>query len=424
VILYFPGPKSFTGEDVLELHLHGGPAIIKAVLSSLPRCAPRTIPAEPGDFTRRAFYNSRLTLPQIEALSQTLTAETEQQRLSSIRSTTSASALTNLYESWRTLLLSARGELEALIDFSEDQLDPNAPSKLLHNVRNEVSQLRELMKQHATNAMKGELMRSGISLAMFGAPNAGKSSLLNRIVGREAVIVNAIPGTTRDVVDLHVDIEGWMVVIGDTAGLRLTASDAVEEEGIRRARQRVLDADVVVLLASLEPELVITDETVELAREALEAGKQIIVVVNKLDKLGCVVLPEHVIQSVQTHLPTISKSRIFGLSCTSRDASHGQSIQSFMKGLAAVFSEMTTLEESSEAIGATMRQKILVDECVYHLEEFLKMCKETDNEPDSDMDVVIHAEVLRRAADCLSRITGRGAGAGDVEEVLGVVFER
>ncbi|EPS41072.1 hypothetical protein H072_5036 [Dactylellina haptotyla CBS 200.50] len=468
LLLYFPSPNSFTGEDILELHLHGGPAVLKSVLSALPKCAstlpsyyktptkPQILPAEPGEFTKRAFYNSRLSLPQIEALSDLLSAETEHQRLLSVRtSTAGADSLSALYTKWHALLLSARGELEALIDFSEDQQFEETPAILLRNVTRQVKELRWQMGVYLSNAVKGELLRNGINLALLGAPNAGKSSLLNKIVGREAAIVSAKAGTTRDVVDVSVDLEGWMVVLGDTAGFRVDNDgsgkgrvegiDEIEVEGMRRARKRVKDADVVIFLCEVGEggELMFEDEAVGVAREALEDGKEVLVVVNKIDKIGVMKVPGRLVEEMRKRMPGLEEGRIVGISCT--EEGYEETIQELLRNLTRIFGKMTRAESGfeglegiqfepasravwAEAIGASSRQKVLVEECYGNLEEFLAGLQGNER-PDSgdieeDVDIVLKAETLRQAAGCMSRIMGKGEGASTVEEVLGVVFEK
>lgn len=221
MVLYFPAPKTVTGEDLLELHVHGGTAIVRAVLAAIPRI-PGTGPsqsiryAEPGEFTRRAFANDRLDLTQVEALGDSLAASTEQQRRLSVRGTTNS--LATRYENWRKLLLEARGELEALIDFSEDQHFDESIGELLGSVAAQVVSLRAALLAHQENAVRGELLRSGISLALLGAPNAGKSSLLNAVVGREAAIVSREAGTTRDVVEVGIDLGGFFAGWGIRRG--------------------------------------------------------------------------------------------------------------------------------------------------------------------------------------------------------------
>lgn len=417
----------------MELHIHGGPAIIRAVIASVPLSSTthRVCYAEPGEFTRRAFSNDRLTLPQIEALSDILSSTTEQQRILSVRS--SSSSLSEHYEEWRAALILARGELEALIDFSEDQQFDTSSNELLGNVVTAVLKLQEVLWNHVANAVKGELLRSGISLTLVGAPNAGKSSLLNRVVGREAVIVSGEAGTTRDVVDLSVDLGGFMVVLGDTAGLRLDdvseGVGEVEKEGIRRARKRVMDGDVVIVVLSVEniggsTELKVSPEVINVVKEA--DGKEIIVVVNKMDLVRPSTgsrLPGDMLATITSRLPGLPSNRIFGISCTA-DAETG--IQDFLHGLISIFRKMTSPDSSSssswhESIGATERQRLLVEECIGFLESFLAL---TNTDSMEHVDVVAAAEELRSAAGALAKITGRGEGAGDVEEVLGVVFEK
>ncbi|KAK6334897.1 mitochondrial splicing system protein [Orbilia javanica] len=462
LLLYFPGPNSFTGEDILELHLHGGPAVLKSVLSALPKCSPShtssnpnireniILPAEPGEFTRRAFYNSRLSLPQIEALSDLLSAETESQRLLSIQSTTKgADNLSQAYNKWHLSLLAARGELEALIDFSEDQQFEETPEILLKNVKDEIVRLRGQMDLYLSNAVKGELLRNGINLALIGPPNVGKSSLLNRIVGREAAIVSSKAGTTRDVVDVSVDMGGWMVVLGDTAGFRNGVFeggiDEIEVEGMRRARKRVEGADVVVLVVSVEdvdekvgievghPSL---EEAVEVTEEALKNGKEVVVAVNKIDKLKNTEDLKRIFDQVRKGLPGLREGRVVGISCTGEG--YETTIQKLMGTLTSTFGYMTSVEDGlegapknswNEAIGASSRQRVLVEECYRYLGDFLsglegdRAASET-RKIDEDIDIVLKAEVLRRAAGCMSRIMGKGEGASTVDEVLGVVFEK
>jgi tRNA modification GTPase len=242
LVFYFPGPNSVTGEDILELHVHGGVAIVKAILEAIPSCpttARKIRYAEPGEFTRRAFLNGRLDLTQAEALGNALDAVTEQQRRLSLRG--AAGRLARQYEDWRALLLHARGELEALIDFSEDQHFDESPAMLAASVATQVQALRQRIRVYVENATRGELLRNGISVALLGRPNAGKSSLLNLIVGREAAIVSREAGTTRDVVEVSVDLGGYLCRFSDTAGLRSAAATQpvpigfVEQEGIARA---------------------------------------------------------------------------------------------------------------------------------------------------------------------------------------------
>ncbi|KAG6063626.1 hypothetical protein E4U32_001041 [Claviceps aff. humidiphila group G2b] len=448
LILYFPNPRTVTGEDVLELHVHGGPATVKAVLSAIAQC-PTTSPtryAEPGEFTKRAFMNDRLDLAQIESLSDTLDAETEQQRRAAVRG--NSGALGRTYDDWREKLLQARGELEALIDFSEDQHFDESQSELLGNVARQVSLILDRMHLHEMGGQRSELLRNGIRIALVGPPNVGKSSLMNMIVGREASIVSGEAGTTRDIVEASLDIRGYLCSFADTAGFRTSGQDvgAVEEEGIRRARRRALESDLVVVLASVERSsshdaggegdgahcIHFDQETLDLAARAQRA----ILVVNKrdavdkdtfsalLDQFRCFVHNVH---------PQLASSLIT-MSCkddahpTAALVSKDNGLQTVVEALTTAFADMTDMPPSmQDLLGVTERQRQLLAKCRVYLEDFMAEAQlgagpDTDVTGD-DADIVVAAEHLRYAANCLARITGRGEG-GDVEDVLGVVFEK
>jgi tRNA modification GTPase len=438
---------------VLELHVHGGTAIVKAVLAAISKCkmVQSTIRyAEPGEFTRRAFLNDRLGLTQVEALGDILSAATEQQRKLSVRGT--SDQLSKQYEKWRTQLIYARGELEALIDFSEDQHFDESPAILASSVAAQITVLSNHINMHITNAVRGELLRHGISIALLGAPNAGKSSLLNRIVGREAAIVSREAGTTRDIVEVGIDLGGYLCRVGDMAGLRTDPRDSnkakliglVEEEGIKRAKQRAMESDVVILVLPIEIDhdstarLKVDPEVVKTAAACAARGSKIVAVINKVDLVfsNTQALLREVNDTLQREIPAFTPEHVFAVSCkdglnTSEDRS---GIQPFLSGLANVFKTMTTAVSSTmdgpsdpsifqDSLGASERHRLLLERSLEHLHIFLSVVAIDESTSDNELDVVVAAESLRAAADCLARITGRGE-AGDVEEVLGVVFEK
>ncbi|KAL2862998.1 tRNA modification GTPase [Aspergillus lucknowensis] len=473
LVLYFPGPKTVTGEDVLEFHLHGGPAIVRSVLSAIGSTNGDLHVvryAEPGEFTRRAFLNNRLDLPQIEALSDTLAADTEQQRRLAVRG--ASDSLSKRYEEWRQQLLYARGELEALIDFSEDQHFDESSDELVHSVASQVRVLSRQIALHIQNASKGELMRNGIKVALLGAPNAGKSSLLNRVVGREAAIVSTEAGTTRDIVDVGIDLGGWYCKLGDMAGIRSEPRGpsgdgapivigAVEKEGIRRARARALESDVVVVVISLEDgfdgepyQLAVDPDVVDAANECVNAGKHIVVAINKCDRLPSLdpgdsgQAPSELALEVSQLFPRVPMKRIFGISCiepTNGTGPETNTWPAFLHGLISTFEEMATpsgVEGDAnghydrsyweDSLGVTHRQSSNLQMCLQSLDEFLaqstpsrsSVARPRDANPvESEVDIVTAAEHLRFAADALASITGTGE-SGDVEDVLGVVFEK
>jgi len=468
LILYFPAPHTVTGEDVLELHVHGGAAIVKAVLAAVHTCkklnAGEIRYANPGEFTERAFLNDRLDLTQVEALGDTLAATTEQQRILAVRGT--SNKLAKRYEAWRKQLLYARGELEALIDFSEDQHFDESPSDLCASVAEQVRSLKSTLQIQSENAVRGELLRNGISIALLGAPNAGKSSLLNRIVGREAAIVSQEAGTTRDVIEVGLDLGGYFCRVGDTAGLRNTKEAAfrglcaqevigqIEKEGMRRAKLRAAESDVVIVVLSFENvrgemKLQLDAEVISTSAGLIASKDNVLVVINKKDMVTSTQTLENAAQEVLTLLPGLERDRIHLISCKDADTtvpgspSEGNNrdpgqIQAFLQGLIRHFGELTKAlvpydaaqagadpSMWQESLGGTARHRVLLEECLKFLDAFL-LEVERNGRGDGlgdETDIVVAAEHLRGAADCLAKITGRG-GTGDVEEVLGVVFEK
>ena len=241
LVLYFPAPASFTGETMVELHIHGGPAVIEGVLAAVDEAG--GVPAEPGEFTRRAFENDRLDLTEAEGLADLIDAETAGQREQALAQL--SGALKGVYEGWRHQLISAMASIEGEIDFPDEE---DVPDALAHRAHAPLTALLESMREHLDDGHRGERIRSGFTIALIGAPNAGKSSLLNRLARRDAAIVTDIPGTTRDIIEVRVTMAGFPVIISDTAGLR-EAVDAVEAEGVRRALGRAVEADLRIGVA-------------------------------------------------------------------------------------------------------------------------------------------------------------------------------
>ncbi|CZT19898.1 related to mitochondrial GTPase [Ramularia collo-cygni] len=427
--------------------------------------------------------NNRLDLTQVEALGDTLSADTEQQRKLSIRGTTGG--LAKRYEDWRQQLLYARGELEALIDFSEDQHFDESPAELCASVSKQIVALKRILLIHTQNAVRGELLRHGISVSLLGPPNAGKSSLLNRIVGREAAIVSHEAGTTRDVVEIGLDLGGYFCRFGDTAGLRLAkeavqggqsileAINHIEQEGMRRAKARAADSDLVIVVLGFETvndhtALNFDAEVCAVANQLHQEKGNVLLVINKSDLLPMDEFRrDSALRIALDHFPGLARDRVYMVSCidgppadasTPFQSSDPGGIQKFLQGLIQQFGRLTeavTSESSAdepdpsvwqEALGATERHRVLLEACVGHLDAFLAEATPStaadgqryrfdpaggldsadatrDTAADEEADIVVAAEHLRFAADCLAKITGRG-DAGDVNEVLGVVFEK
>ena len=240
--IFFPAPASFTGEDVVELHLHGGRAVVTGVLSALARL-PDLRAAAPGEFTRRAFENGKLDLTEVEGLADLIDAETEAQRVQALRQM--EGALGQLYEGWRGRLVRLLAYAEAEIDFPDEEV----PGDLIAKLGPEIARLQAGIAAHLDDGGRGERLRDGIEVAIVGPPNVGKSSLLNRLARREAAIVSDEAGTTRDVLEVRLDIGGVPVTLADTAGLR-EAAGAIEREGVRRALERAERADLRLVVAA------------------------------------------------------------------------------------------------------------------------------------------------------------------------------
>lgn len=371
--LYFPAPHSFTGEEVVELHVHGGRAVASALSDALLDLGLR--PAAPGEFSKRAFLNGKLDLTRAEAIADLVDAETAAQRRQALRQLDGG--LAHLAEGWRSGIIRALALMEAVIDFSDEGI----PDGLVDEVGVAAAGLRTTLERHLAEGRRGERLRDGIHIAILGAPNAGKSSLLNRIAGRDAAIVSAQAGTTRDIIEVHLDLHGWPVVLADTAGLRDAAGE-IEAEGIRRAlvRAEAADLKVAVFDAARLPELdgptlaMVDDDT--------------LVVLNKSDAAG-------------HDLP----QAIGGRAVRVVSARSGDGLEGLLTALEAEIAPRFA-ETAAPALTRT-RHRVAVEECMAALARF-----------DPEAGIELAAEDLRAAAAAIGRITGRV----DVDEVLDVVF--
>ncbi|UEM21008.1 tRNA uridine-5-carboxymethylaminomethyl(34) synthesis GTPase MnmE [Skermanella mucosa] len=373
VVLWFPGPRSFTGEDVAEFHVHGGRAVVAGLIDSLSALQDFRI-AEPGEFSRRGFENGKFDLTAAEAIADLVDAETSAQRRQALRQM--EGELGRLYEDWRRRLTHALAHLEADIDFPDEDL----PEGVSDQVRPVLESLITGLRAHLDDKRRGERLRDGIHIAILGAPNAGKSSLLNALARREAAIVSERAGTTRDVVEVHLDLGGYPVVLADTAGLR-EAADEIESEGIRRALARAAQADLklAVFDATSLPDL--DAQTLEIVDE------DTLVVLNKSDRVAS---PEMTVGG----RATLAVSAVTG------------------SGLAELLEKLTAgVARRFEAPGVPAltraRHRSALEECVASLERALSA-------PLPEL----AAEDVRIAIRALGRITGRV----DVEDLLDVIF--
>lgn len=379
LLLWFPGPGSFTGEDVAEFHLHGGPAIIEAMTERLA-AIPGLSPAEPGEFSRQAFANGRLDLTEAEGLADLIAAETEQQRCLALRQV--EGGLKELYEAWRLDLVRAGAHLEACIDFADEDIPPD----LLPGVVRRVAALAASITTHLADQRRGEIIRDGFTVVIMGAPNVGKSSLLNALARRDVAIVSSVPGTTRDPIEVRLNLGGYAVILIDTAGLRETR-DEVEEEGMRRTRQRAREADLRLAVTEGVGDGLDSRVSPELAaHDAL--------LVNKIDRV-----------QGKRDFSCTGEQVVFGVS-----AQTGEGIPELLSWLEQQVAQRAGGSETMPMTRA--RHRTAIEGARQFLERFA--VNAASAEPAYDL----LAEDLRLAARELGRITGRI----DVEDYLDVIF--
>ena len=366
--LWFPGPNSATGEDVAELHLHGSRAVLAAAMAALGRQGLRL--AEPGEFTRRAFLNGKLDLTQAEAVADLAAAETEAQRRQALRQL--EGGLGSLYRGWSERLLRLLAHLEAAIDFPDEDLPPEIEAR----VAEETAALLAEIGAHLADDRRGERLRDGIAVAILGPPNAGKSSLLNQLARREAAITSPIAGTTRDVIEVAIDLAGYPVVLADTAGLR-DIGDVIEQEGLRRALARA--------------------ETAELRLFAFDASRP-------EDAAGAAQWPGPTTLLLANKIDLVDDGAYLPSGALAVSALTGEGLARLIETLAALVTERYDIatplltrarhREALETAAAALRRSLEAD-----LPE-------------------LRAEDLRLAWRSLGRITGRV----DVEDLLDVIF--
>jgi tRNA modification GTPase len=379
LVLWFPGPASFTGEDVLELQVHGSRAVLAGLLDGLASL-PGLRPAEPGEFSKRAFLNGRLDLTAAEGLADLIAAETRAQARQALRQLDGA--LGRLYDDWRQRLLEALARLEAAIDFSPEEAD--VPPDLLAVVRPGIERLAAEIAAHLADRRRGERLRDGLTIAVLGPPNAGKSTLVNRLAQRDVAIVTPEPGTTRDVLEVHLDLGGYPVTVLDTAGLRQPV-DAIEAEGVRRAQQRAIHADLRLLLfdGALWPDF-------DLATLTL-AGDEALCVVNKADLAS---LPA---------MLRIGEHPALSLSCRT-----GEGFDHLLEALGAAAAER--LSPAGGPMPTRSRHRAALRAALEALERFRLA--------PAGAELALLAEDLRLAARALGRLTGRVG----VEDILDLIF--
>jgi tRNA modification GTPase len=383
--LWFPGPHSETGEDVAELQLHGGQAVIGGVLEALSAIG-GCRPAEAGEFTRRAFENGRLDLTAVEGLADLIAAETPAQRRLAFRQL--KGLIGDRAEAWRRRLIEALALVEARIDFSDEA---DVPEDLVGPALHAAQQLRSEIAQVLADGRRGERLRDGLVVAIAGPPNAGKSTLLNRLARREAAIVSPYAGTTRDVIEVHLNLDGYPVTLLDTAGIR-KSSEPVEQEGIRRAQERAAAADLILWVSDASA----------VGRAASGPGQgfgstPIWLVENKVDlksETPCTGSGE---PDKNEQLFILSISALIGLGVDILE----EALSEFAKNYFAA-TESTLITRA--------RHRNALEETIAALDRALNRVNVQHEE--------LIAEELRSAATVLGRLTGRV----DVEDILDVIF--
>ncbi len=378
LVLWFAGPKSETGEDMAELHVHGGRAVVAAVLDAIGAIAGCRL-AEPGEFARRAFENGKIDLTGVEGLADLIDAETAAQRRQALRQ--AGGALSQLYAGWRQRLIEATALVEAAIDFSDEA---DVASDAVGRARIEAEKLHEAITRHLNDGHRGEVVREGFQVVLAGPPNVGKSSLINALARRDVAIVSEEAGTTRDVIEVKLDLEGLPIVVSDTAGIR-EAAGKVEEEGIRRTLGRARAADLVLWMVDA------TNLDAPAPADLDVRPDKLLVVVNKFDLLDSKVL------------------QVFPEGAVAVSALTGFGLDRLTLRLAGFARARVGDDEAPALTQARHRQQLL--RCRAALASFLRSPLE---------EFELRAEDLRRAGQALGRITG----VVDVEDVLGEIFGR
>lgn len=372
LVLYFKAPCSFTGEDIVEFQIHGAKAVISSVLECLASL-PEFRLAEPGEFSKRAFYNNKMDLTEAEGLADLIDSETAEQQKYALRQM--EGSLKNIYEYWRQELVKVMAHLEAYIDFPDEEL----PDDVIDNLQNTVFKITDEIEEHLKTDTIGERLRDGFRVVIIGEPNAGKSSLLNAVAKREAVIVSDIAGTTRDAIDIHLDINGYPVTFTDTAGLRET-NEAIESQGIKIAYAKADNADFIICLFDGLKNIPQEFENIDKTKK--------IYVANKIDKLS-----------------EEQKEVLKNKGCMLISAKQNQGIDRLLQKISDKIKDKFTA--NSGTLITRQRYREALKNAVMCLKEF-----------NFDKEIELSAEDIRLACREIGKITGRI----EVDEILDKIF--
>ncbi|GAV29719.1 hypothetical protein PMKS-003221 [Pichia membranifaciens] len=405
LVLFFQSPNSYTGDDLLELHLHGGVAVINRVMSTIGKLHSPVSPirlAEPGEFSKRAFQNQRFDLTEVEGINTLIHAETEMQRISALSSMKGETNI--LFNQWRERILKNIALLTTVIDFGEDH-DIDEVNDLFGHVAVDVLDLQKEIEDYLIKVKRSQVLLDGIKITLIGPPNAGKSSLLNILAQDDRAIVSSIAGTTRDAMDVPLNISGYKIVVGDTAGIR-ASTDEIEKEGIKRAKKKSMEADINILILPADE---LNTET-EFLSHALSlvnnSDKENMLIINKSDLISVEMRKE--ILSVFSEKLSIPQESILFISCTENEG-----IDKLVGNLTARFEKVTNSDKEDPISISKRAKEILANDVLYGFSEFYKF-KELD-------DIVMASEGLRSSVEGIGKITGEAIG---VEDILGVVFSK
>lgn len=375
LIIYFKAPFSFSGEDIVEIHSHGSKAVIASLLENLGMLEDFRL-AEPGEFSKRAFYNGKMDLTEAEGLADLIDAETSEQQKYALRQMDGE--LKNLYESWRSDLVSVLSYLEAYIDFPDEEL----PDDIVSNLENTVFKVKNSIQSHLSQSNCGERLRDGFRVVILGEPNAGKSSLLNTLAKREAVIVSDVAGTTRDAIDVYLNIGGYPVIFTDTAGLHST-EEQIEKKGIEIAYEKAEDADLIVALIDGK-----NPNVEQFEKLSTSCKNKIIYVVNKSDILS----QEQCYSFIEKGFMVISAKQKSGINSLINKVNN------------RIASEFTG---NSSALITRQRYREVLNDVFKNLNDF-----------NLNKSIELAAEDIRLAARNIGKITGRI----EVDEILDKIF--
>jgi tRNA modification GTPase len=390
VTLWFPGPASATGEDVAEFHVHGGRAVLAALLAALSAFE-NVRAAEPGEFTRRAFENGKLDLTEAEGLDDLIHADTDRQRRQALRQL--KGVLGDRARDWRARIIEASALIEAGIDFSDEG---DVPAELIAPALAKIQDLLGEIEEVLAAQGKSERLREGLVVAIAGPPNVGKSTLINQLVRREVAIVSPHAGTTRDVIEVQLDLDGYPVTLIDTAGIRET-DDPVEQEGVRRARARAAEADLVLWLVDAQHD-----------RNRQEGVAPVWLVRNKIDlDAGSDGAAGSGIKAINPKQPVAALQRGPRTADFEISASRGDGIQELVAALISFAQDY--FGSDTGGLISRARQRKLLEQTALSLRRSISAVGEGEE---------LVAEDLRAAVHSLGRLLGRV----DVEDILDVIF--